>query len=88
VVESVSEHAALSRPLAGRTKPGSLALFSAATPYFDLNAPLDPCHPCAALAAHLGVDATAFVPGVAPRPGADAPRRGGLGSWIRGLFRS
>ncbi len=77
------------KPLAGRVGAGKLTLAASGSSYFAQGAPLDPCHPCVALATRLGLDEGIFGPGVPPLEGSTEPRQkppsGGFGGWLRRL---
>jgi hypothetical protein len=63
---------------------------SGESPYFDVSAQLDPCHPCVAMAARLGVPEMAFAAGVAPQPGRiddEQPQVAGVGRFFRKLLK-
>ena len=77
------------KPLVGRVGAGKLMLAASGSAYFVQGAHLDPCHPCVALAARLGLDEGIFGPGVPPLEGSAEPQPkppgGGFGGWLRRL---
>jgi hypothetical protein len=75
-------------PLAGKLSAGALSIATIGAAYFEPGAPLDPCHPCALLAADLGLAHDVFTPGVLPRPGRDAVTEDREDGWWRRLTRS